>query len=85
MQVFLSLDKEHDILDLLENSLTVHHLAIRHLAKIVGKLISCTIVCPLGKMYYRSLEHLKNRALTLNLYRWESTCRLDKKSKTEIE
>ena len=35
--------------------------------------------------YYRCLEHLKNRSLTLNLYRWESTCRLDKKFKTEIE
>ena len=67
MQVSLPLEKEHDILDLLKNSLTVHHLAIRHLAKIVGKFISCTIFCPLIKMYYRSLENLKNRASTLNL------------------
>ena len=84
MIVSLPTDKESDILDLLQNSLTLHHISIRHLAKIIRKLISCTIVCPLGKLYYRSLERLKTRALKLQGYKLEATCRLDRSSKDEI-
>ena len=56
MIVPLPQDKEQAIVELLHNALSLHHLSIRHLAKIIGKLISCTIVCPLGRLYYRSLE-----------------------------
>ena len=51
MMVSLPQVKEHTILELLNNALKLHHMSVRHLAKIIGKLISCTAVCPLGKLY----------------------------------
>ena len=84
MTVYLPREKEMGILQLISDSLTVHHLTVCELAKLIGKLVSCTIVCPLGKLYYRDLERLKTRSLALNHNRWDSSCHLNKKCKSEL-
>ena len=84
MTVYLPKDKEEGILQLIEDCLQTHHMTIRELAKLIGKLVSCTVVCPLGKLYYRDLERLKTRSLCLNGNRWDSSCRLNSKCRSEL-
>ena len=48
MTIYLPTKKEQDMLQLLKECLKVHHLTIRCLARIIGKLVSCFPVCPLG-------------------------------------
>ena len=84
MTVSLPPHKERDMLSLLSDCLTCHHLTIRSLARLIGKLISCTIACPLGTMYYRNLERTKLRALRLSAWNWNATCRLSTECKQEM-
>ena len=84
MTVYLPKDKEEGILQLIADCLQTHHMTIRELAKLIGKLVSCTVVCPLGKLYYRDLERLKTRSLCLNGNRWDSSCRLNSKCRSEL-
>ena len=63
MCVCLPKQKEETILDLLCDTLKMWHMSTRHLERTIGKLISCTVACPLGNMYYQNLEHLKVRTL----------------------
>ena len=59
-------------------------MSIRHLARVIGKLISCTVACPLGKAYFRSMERLKVRALNRNEWHWNAKVKLDKESTVEL-
>ena len=59
MIVYLPKEKEEEILKLIETALGKHHMTIRDLARLIGKLISYTIVWLLGRLYYRSLEKVK--------------------------
>ena len=73
-------------------SLIQHHLlcksrfiSIRDLASLIGKLLSCTIVCPLGQLYYRDMEWCKLRGLKLNNGNWDGKCKLTDKALIELQ
>ena len=55
MKASLPQEKECKILELIQTTLDVHHITIHQLDKVIGKLLSCTIACPLGCMYFRHL------------------------------
>ena len=84
MTIYLPKDKEISILNLLRQTVSKHHMTVRELASVIGKLISCTHVCPLGKLYYRNLEKVKNHSLSLNMYNWDSTCHLSVLAKMKL-
>ena len=84
MMIYLPKEKELSILKLLRSTVSKHHMAILHLASVIGKLISCIYVCPMDRLYYRNLEKVKNRFLSLNDYRWDSTWHLNHKTKKEL-
>ena len=84
MIIYLPKEKERKILSLIKHTLEVHHMTIHELACIIGKLISCTAVCPLGRLYYRSLERVKLQYLKLNGIKWDSNCRLSEAARIEL-
>ena len=84
MCVRLPQRKEDSVLHLLAHSLQQWSMSIRHLARIIGKLISCTVACPLGNAYYRNLECLKVKALHAHNFNWNAKIRLDKKAKSDL-
>ena len=85
MTVSLPPEKETATLKLINDCLSAHHITIRELARLIGKLISCTVALPLGNLYYRSLERCKLRALRLNQGKWDSNCRLNFAAKTDLQ
>ena len=84
MTIYLPSDKERNIINIITNVLRKHHLTIWDLARLIGKLISYTMVCPLGKLYYRSLEKVKICFLQLNNYNWDGNCRLNNDCRLEL-
>ena len=84
MTIYLPTEKEKAVLTLIKTCLAKHHISIRQLAQLIGKLISCTAVCPLGKLFYRNLEKVKNRFLQLNHFDWDCQCRLNDACKSEL-
>ena len=84
MLVSLPEHKEHAIIELIEKTLLMHSMPIRHLAKVIGKLISCFIACLFGKLHYRNLECTKLRALKLNRGRYSAKCRLKSEDRAEL-
>ena len=52
-------------------------MSIRQLCCLIGKLISCFIAVPLGKLHYQSLEHLKNSALKTSHGNFDAKCTLN--------
>ena len=63
MVVYLPPTKTHCIVDLCKSAIANPTFTIRLLCVLIGKLISCFLVLPFGKMHYRSLERLKVAAL----------------------
>ena len=84
MIVYLPKEKEEKVILLIRNTLKMKYMTIRHLARVIGKLISCTVACPLGNAYFRCLERLKVRALNLHKWRWNCRTALDQKSINEL-
>ena len=86
-KIIPSLPKEEEvqIVRLLKEALNMHSMSIKHLAKIIGKLLSCIVVCPFGQLHYRYLERSKLRALRLNKGHWSSKCRLHFMAKLELQ
>ena len=72
MCVWLPKKKEVATLELISTTLALKNMSIRHLARVIGKFISCTIACPLGNAYFRSLECLKVCTLNRNEWNWNS-------------
>ena len=85
MTVSLPKSKELKILDLITLMLRKKFVTARELAKIIGKLLSSTVVCPLGTLYYRSLEKAKLRGLRLNSWDWNCRCKLDEDCYSELK
>ena len=63
MCVSLPPNKTQTVIDLCTELLIKPMCTIRHLAKVIGCLISCTRVCVLSNLYYRSLERTKLNTL----------------------
>ena len=59
MIVSLPANKSEAIVNMLIEALQHPTFTIRHLCTIIGKLISCWTVHPMGRLHYRSLERLK--------------------------
>ena len=85
MLVSLPREKEDGIITLINETLAMHRMSIRHLARVIGKLLSCMITCPFGQLHYRYLEREKLRVLKLNRGRWNSRCRLKFQAREELE
>ena len=58
---------------------------IRHLATIIGKLISCFLVLPHGRLHYRSLERLKVNSLKRSKGSYNAYCTLDQPSIQDLD
>ena len=54
------------------DALKVKSMTISELAKIMGTMISCFCIWPLGQTHYQSLECLKVAALKTNHFDWEA-------------
>ena len=63
MVVSLPKEKEEDILRHCATLLYSRSSSIRYVARVIGKLVSCFPVLPLGKAHYRSLERVKVSSL----------------------
>ena len=74
MLVTLGDDKTNNALNLCHEALQCATMTIRHLARIIGTLISLFPACPLGRAHYRSLEMVKLEALNRNRWNWEANC-----------
>ena len=84
MCVWLPKNKEVATLELLSTTLALKNMSIRHLARVIGKFISCTIACPLGNAYFRSFVCLKVCTLNRNEWNWNSKVILNADSKMEL-
>ena len=85
MTVTLPSSKTEAIISLCIQALRNPHFTIRHLCTIIGKLISCFVVHPLGRLHYRSMEHLKVTALKQNKGNFEAMVQLDLPSILDID
>ena len=56
MTVHLPLSKTESILALCEQVLHCKTVTICHLCHLIGKLVSCFVAHPLGRLHYRSME-----------------------------
>ena len=66
MTITLTEDKKANLLHLLKHVVEKPSMSVRHLAKVIGKMISCFPAIPAGRMYYRPLERKKVAALAVN-------------------
>ena len=76
MLVSLPPTKTIAIIALCTQAIASPTMSIRHLCTVIGKLISCFLVAPLGKLHYRSLERVKVKALKANKGCFEALCTL---------
>ena len=74
MLITVGEEKTRKAIHLCSQALQLETMTIRHLAKIIGTLISLFPACPLGKAHYRSLETIKFEALSLHRWDWEAHC-----------
>ena len=84
MCVTLPAAKTQKIVALCEELLHAGYFSIRHLAKVIGSLISCTKVCVLGQLHYCSMERLKVEALRSHNAKWDKTVYLNDKCFTDL-
>ena len=77
MTISLPESKIRSMLELISGALSNPTMSIRHLAKLIGKLISCFPALPHGRMYYRALERFKNYSLGCNKYNFKVCVTLD--------
>ena len=80
MQITLPPSKAFNIVQMLLAAVNDKLMSIRHLCVLIGKLVSCFMVVPLGRMHYRNLEHQKVSALHLNDGDFEALIVLNDKS-----
>ena len=76
MAITLPHSKITSLVTFLDECLSLTTLSIHTLAKIIGKLISCLAVLPLGHLYYRPLEQLKITTLNANNFNYSAPCTL---------
>ena len=84
MTVYLPLSTSEAILALCEQVLICKTITIRHLCHLIGKLVSCFVVHPLGRLHYRSLERLKISSLKEHFGNFESKVTLDPLSISDL-
>ena len=63
MTIHLPPKRDKKVLKMFSTILKSPRISIHDLAKLVGTMVSCLRVCPLGQTHYRSLECLKVEAL----------------------
>ena len=76
MVVYLPLTKVCCIVQLCQSAIQYSTFTIRLLCVLIGKLISCFLILPFGKMHYRSLERLKVSALQNHRQNFKATVTL---------
>ena len=76
MTVHLTTKKESSTLNLIKDLLAKKSPTIRFLTKVIGKLMSCFVVFPLGRAYYRSLEKVKVATLINQHGNFDAHCML---------
>ena len=84
MTVYLPTSKTEAILSVIDHALQCKHLSIRFLCHMIGKLVSCFVAHPLGRLHYRSLERLKVGKLAENRVNFEAQIQLDLPSITDL-
>ena len=56
MTVYLPQSKTEAILSIIHQALTCKQMSVRFLCTVIGKLVSCFVPHPLGRLHYHSLE-----------------------------
>ena len=85
--VSLSADKRSKIYDLVNNTLTHPNIkiTIRHLATIIGKIISTFPCSDEAPLHYRILDRFKVRCLRENKFKWNAKITLNRNCLQELE
>ena len=84
MTVYLSDKKTSSTVNIVHDILRKDHFTVRFLAKVIGKLVSCFIVVPLGRGHYRSLERIKVATLRKNHGNFQAKCSLTAEARTDL-
>ncbi len=84
MMVFLTDEKANKIQNLCESALFQTHMTIRHLARIIGKIVSCFPAAEYGPLHYRGLERLKIAALRENFGDYDALCVLNDEARSDL-
>ena len=66
MTVTLTDNIKYCLRDMMSDILSSHSSIIRHIAKLMGKLVSTFPASAYGPLYYRNIEYNKTHALTIN-------------------
>ena len=84
MLISLPPEKERDVLQHCNELYNAVWAKIRYVARVIGKLISCFPVLPLGRCYYRCLERDKSSNLNRNGFKFDKKMKLSWQSKKEL-
>ena len=76
MVISLPLKKEQDVLFHCSQLLHMSYPKICYVARVIGKLVSCFLVLPLGCAHYRSLERVKVSTLQSAFSNYDAVCQL---------
>ena len=84
MQITLPPSKAEAIVAICVAAIRDRLMSIRWMCTIIGKLISCFMVAPLGRLHYRNLERQKVTALHTNSGNFEALIVLNDKSVEDL-
>ena len=85
MMVYLPSTKEAKILTVMCDTRKLKFITARNLARVIGKLLSSTLACSRGNLFYRDLERAKLCGLRLNKWDWNAKCKLNTKCLAELD
>ena len=85
MTVSLPKHKEENILALCHQLLDSDIYSIQFLTKVIGSLVSCFHVCPLGQLHYHSMERLKINGLTKKRFNWDVEIHITSAVKSDLK
>ena len=84
MTISLPREKRQNLFELCLNFLEMNRVKIRHLAKLIGVIVSCLPAVRYGKLFYRYLEINRNEALRVSYGNFDEYTFLNDKSRDEI-
>ena len=85
MTVYLPISKTEAIINTIDRALHSDVVTIRFLCHLIGKLVSCFVAHPLGRLHYRSMECLKVESLRIHKGNFESKISLDPHSISDLQ
>ena len=85
MIIYLPKEKSDKIVALCYSSILQPTMSIQQLCCLIGKLISCLVANPLGRLHYQSLERVKIKSLRKTKGNCDKKCTLDFQSIVDLQ